>query len=536
MIQKVLLIVNENSKFADVENHCNKFAIDCLPVQNSNTFDIEIEFTSAIKFFRNHDYKWVDLNEVRIATDFSPKIILLEDGTYVQPNRTDGIWETDSKDHTKLYWKFNPLYSKPITKYTGNLNAKNVVQANSAVNFNKKFELLFSKKSAIEISRSSIPFAAITCFTDHCDFDSLENLKAQRSLFKSTAIKVTKGFFLNHFSKRAENASVENDKSELELWRSDGHELCYHSLSQSIKSEDESHLDFKKFVPPFSAIPVWIDHGYQPYNFSLFEKNKISSKDYEAILEEKEIKMLWNYIDSGTGTFGVLNQLNARHFTLEKFVQGNVSASRMAQAQALIKTIVFHFLNDEKVIGNYKTTAQNFKKLVYQRHIRSLPKFVHDFYILFTAIAGVLLTWNNSKSKTFKVAKYTPLFFTHTLYNKAFVFFQTVEMIDFEKSLSRENINTLIEECGIFIAHTYFSDSITYHSGKLLLINNEINPKIKANFDYLSLKIAEQKIWNPTVTELYDYLQQFENATFGINADGGIELQHSGTLCYRKVQ
>ena len=81
------------------------------------------------------------------------------------------------------------------------------------------------------MSRSIKSFSAIACFTDHCDFDTLSNLQLQRTFFKEKDIKVTKGFFLNHFSKRQDNASYERDKMELDLWINDGHELCYHSLS-----------------------------------------------------------------------------------------------------------------------------------------------------------------------------------------------------------------------------------------------------------------------------------------------------------------
>ena len=97
--------------------------------------------------------------------------------------------------------------------------------------FDKTIALLFSKKSGVEFSRSKIPFSAVACFTDHCDFDTLQNLKIQRELFKTCNIKITKGFFLNNYSKR-ENASYEENKEELDFWKKYGHELAYHSLSQ----------------------------------------------------------------------------------------------------------------------------------------------------------------------------------------------------------------------------------------------------------------------------------------------------------------
>ena len=74
-----------------------------------------------------------------------------------------------------------------------------------------------------------------------------------------------------------------------------------------------------KLFSPFKDISVWIDHGFQPYNFSLFKKNEINPEVYEKNLKEKGISILWNYIDSGTSTAGVINQMNPDQFTVAAF-------------------------------------------------------------------------------------------------------------------------------------------------------------------------------------------------------------------------
>ena len=95
---------------------------------------------------------------------------------------------------------------------------------------------------------------------------------------KVSGISITKGFFLNHFSKRSDNASWQNESDEFKKWVADGHELAYHSLSQSIKSKEESVTDFVNFKSVANTV-TWIDHGYQPYNFSLIENTKIVSQN-----------------------------------------------------------------------------------------------------------------------------------------------------------------------------------------------------------------------------------------------------------------
>lgn len=84
--------------------------------------------------------------------------------------------------------EFNPEYSNSLAEYTGIKNTKKLISANSELHFVEQPSLLFTKADAIEISRSKIPFSAIACFTDHCDYDTLPNLKLQRQLFAKTNI------------------------------------------------------------------------------------------------------------------------------------------------------------------------------------------------------------------------------------------------------------------------------------------------------------------------------------------------------------
>lgn len=536
MIQEITLYSTTYHRITAPKRAGNKVIIDCGDISKmTQSFTIEIEFSFAITFIRNHDYTWLKFKRSKVIDEFSPKIIKLENGFFVQSNITTGIWEFDVSKPTKLFWKFNPEFSKPVTVYSGITNTKTCIQANAFLHLSEQPALLFSEQNAIEISKSIIPFSAVACFTDHCDFDTETNLVLQREFFKEKNIKITKGFFLNQFSKREDNASIERNLAELKLWQQDEHELCYHSLSQSIKSLEESFFDFKNFRPPFLNCNTWIDHGYQPYNFSLFQNNNFGTQEYEEILKEKEIKILWNYVDSGTATDDVINQLNSSHFTLASFFKGNRDVGLIKLFQLMIKNIVFHYFNDEQTISNYKLTAQHFKKIIFQKKLASIPGFVKNFAVLTKSILKVLLSWHSIKNRPFKLAKYTPLFFKHVIDKQEFTFFQTLEMINFKKSLSENNVDLLIKEGGVFIAHTYFADSITYHSGKFFDSKGKVDPVTAKNFQYLSNKIKENCIWNPTLKEFYKYVQQFEEVVFDIDSNNNLYIKNSGTLEFRTI-
>jgi len=538
LIKSIAIInnsISENFVFDFIQNQ--KLVIDLINLDlfNANSFDIKIVFNQPITQFRNHDYTWVNCEKDRIANEYCPKIIKLKNGQLVQANLNLGIWEINKKESHILLWRFNPEFAESITNYTGITNRKKITRVSKIFNFIENPALLFPVSHALEFSRSKYDFSAIACFTDHCDFDTPENLEIQRIFFKENQIKTTKGFFLNHFSKRSDNASFQNNEEEFLKWIEDGHELCYHSLSQSIKSDEQSFKDFKEFLPPLNHLKVWIDHGYQPYNFSLLEKNILSNENFGKILNDKNITSLWNYIDSGTATDGVINQLNPNHFTLENFLRGNKNLKFIKKAQLTIKNIIYHYYNDEEMILKYQNTAGNFKKVIFQKKIKSVFPFIKDFLKLCSSIFSVLLSWKSSKNEPFKFAKYSPLIFKHVIDQKEFYIFQTLEMLDFEKSLSKNNIDTLINEKGVFIAHTYFSVPMEYHTGRLISNSKTINQKVSENFMFLGYKIKNKEIWNPTLSELIEYWSSFEKVILDIDHNGNLFQKTESILKHRKL-
>lgn len=536
---KAIYIINKSleKKIAFDVDQKQKLVIDLinLDFSNTNSFDIKIEFNQPILQFRNHDYTWVNFSEDRIANEYCPKILKLKDGQLVQANMNLGIWEINKKNKHILLWRFNPEFAENITNYTGSANTKNIEKTVKSFKFRQSPALLFPSKNAVEFSRSKYPFSAIACFTDHCDFDTTENLKVQRTFFKENHIKTSKGFFLNHFSKREHNASFENNSEELLRWKEDGHELCYHSLSQSIKDDNQSFEDFKEFLPPLNDLQVWIDHGYQPYNFSLLQKNRLSNKDFEKVLTDKNISTLWNYIDSGTATNGVINQLNPNQFTLESFLNGNKNLGFVKKLQLTIKNIIYHYYNDDQMILKYQNAAGNFKKVIFQKKIKFLFPFIKNFFNLSISIFSVLISWKSSKTRPYKLAKYSPLVFKHIIDEKEFYIFQTLEMLDFERSLSKHNIDTLIIEKGVFIAHTYFSVPMEYHTGRLISDSKTINQKVAGNFGFLGEKIKNNEIWNPTLSQLIDYWRVYEDIIVDIDSEGILVCQNNLDIFSREI-
>ena len=323
-----------------VKIHEFKVTIDSAFIDDEST-TLQIEFEYPILQFRNHDYTWQNIEKLQFANWYAPKILRLKNNQLVQANQHIGIWEFSKKNSNVLLWHFNTKKGELIAKYDSE-NSKKIVQSDAKCKVVSPLALLFPRNGGIEVSRSKMPFSAIACFTDHCDFDTLPNLTQQREFFKAHGIKITKGFFLNNFSKSQETANFEQHSAELKEWVQDGHELAYHSLSQSIKPLEKSLSDFETFKPPLENIRSWIDHGFQPYNVSRYQNYERLRNNYGVLLHDKGVDIFWNYVDSGTAVKGVINQLNPNQFTLQAYYKGVKHLRWKEKIPMLIKNIFFH--------------------------------------------------------------------------------------------------------------------------------------------------------------------------------------------------
>ncbi len=528
MIKKIEIITNSVD------------SVDFLFNNNKVTFENELKFMGPItlKFtfkdpivsVRNHDFTWSLPYESYCASIFTPKLIKLQNNYLVQANITSGSWHIDTISKRVLYWCFNQNNQRPITQYKGESNLRNVITVPETINL-KQLSLLFTKGNGIEFSRSIIPFSGIICFTDHCDFDTLVNLQTLRGFFKDFKIKTTKGFFLNQFSKRKGNVSYENALEELSLWKKDGHEMAYHSITQSLRKPEQAFKEFEEFNPVFSA-STWIDHGYQPYNLSLSSYTTGSFLKRISHLKVKGVNNFWNYIDSGFATNGVINQLNPNHFTLNAYRQGIRVHSIKKRLRLIIKNIIFHYYATPEHIDNYKSLASSFKNGFKIKSIKAVLKFWKHFTFFLKEILSIIFKWKKTSEIVYPLAKYTPIIFKTE--DTGFLF-QTLEMTDFVNGMSISNLDVLIKESGLCILHTYFSVQLNYHEGRLLLDDKTINPHTLDNFKYLSQQLSNQQLWNPTLEELSRYLNGFFNLELDINSIGDICEVSNTYLISRKV-
>jgi len=95
-----------------------------------------------------------------------------------------------------------------------------------------------------------------------------------------------------------------------------------------------------------------------------------------------------------------------------------------AKMGVLIKNAIVHYYANERLISKYKTIATRFKELRYDKKIGVLPQFLADFAGIAIPLVKILLFWRQHKSKPYKLAKYTPLLFKHSIKGVDFIIFK----------------------------------------------------------------------------------------------------------------
>jgi hypothetical protein len=444
----------------------------------------EIEFNESPIAWRNHDYAWVDLKQKRISNELSPKILKFQAENYLMSNRYLGVWEMNPNNQGLLTWHIHHSELSPFFYFEEN-GKRNWLDTPITLDKPLVLKLYFGKTEPIEISRSKIPFSPVIIFTDHCDFDSDILLEKQREFFKTNQIKITKGFFLHHFSKKGDwNSSFERNEAEFYKWKNDGHELCYHALSQSTIWDEQKRINqFEHFESPKELnVTTWIDHGYQLYNLSkieVFEKRNQTL----AHLNSKGINLVWNYNDAGE----VISNLNQNNY--ESFNFTSIWTSKLSFKDKVRLTLFY--CGPESILLDYRYLSGKIKE----------AKGILSKINIYTATIILLLRCILSLKLNSKIS--TQILFPTQFRN--ITGFQTVVVKDWVRSFG-EPLDLLVHEKGISIIHSYFAFLGKHHVNPLFTnADGSISSQVNDAFRKLGSLIEKEEIWNPTLSEFHSF-------------------------------
>jgi hypothetical protein len=489
MCENSLTVERETFEYSLCDNYV-EILFNCKN-KEFKELSFEIEFNERPISWRNHDYTWVNLNKTRFSNDLSPKILKFKNENYLLSNKYIGVWEINPKNRNILKWHIHSSDLSPFFYFDAK-GKRNWVDTPISFDESLVLKLFYGKTKPIEISRSKLPFSAVMIFTDHCDFDSDTLLVKQREFFKKHKIKVTKGFFLHHFSRKGDwNSSFERNSNEFYAWKEDGHELCYHALSQSTIWDDHIRINqFDNFESPVGLnVTTWIDHGYQPYNLSkadyLFNRLKTLNQ-----FHLKGINLVWNYNDSGEAIIN-LNQNNFESFSLLKIWNSKISLTDK------VRITLFYFGSESLKIKYRKLSAK------IQKSKGNIPKITFygiTFILLLRCLWGLRINLKRSAQIFF----HTPI--------KEVLGFQSIVVKDWVWSFS-EPLDLLVHEKGVSIVHSYFAFLGEHHINPLFNnLEGEISIDIENSFKKVSRLIAEGVLWNPTLNEFMSYYKKINKS------------------------
>ena len=332
------------------DNNKDELILNALADFKISSLYIDIHLDSEIQKIRSSDYRWLNYNSNLnlIANYFSPKIICLKNKKKIVGLTSIGAWEILPSNIKKIRWWIVHPELQPTIFFDDNHIRRSYSNQNICKNKSYKIGLLYGTGPVEEFSRTPIGFKPLICFTDHADFDNTENLKIQREFFNKLNIKITKSFFLYNSSSPAKATTFEDQiaQSEFKKWELEGHELCYHSMSDICLPNWSSQ--FNNFCSPkgINKVKIYIDHSTHPYNYT---KTTNLPNWYEAI-NLKGIKLIWNYLDSGPGNYYAINQIIPYSFTAHNIIKSYLH-SKVTRLNTSLKSVVrdllLYFANDE---------------------------------------------------------------------------------------------------------------------------------------------------------------------------------------------
>lgn len=445
--------------------------------------------------FRTYKYTWTTADAPFVASTLSPKILKFPDGTCLMACRIIGTWVYDPKRPRQLRWIIYGADVQPFFRYDES-SMRHWFETGGTCTEEIQLRLIRTDKP-IELSFSQLPFKPVMIFTDHCDFDSDLLLRKQRECFTSRGIRVTKGVFLKKHSHKGDwNSAWEGNEDEFRQWAAEGHELCYHALSQS-KLPDPAMQEalVQQFQSPLSdpmQFRTWIDHGYQRYNISK-ARDLIDRAQRLLHLVQKGVQQCWNYHDVAEVTDN-LNQLDYDQMT----------PFRILNARSLSLTekirILLYFNATESDLVRYRAIAGIIKE-------RKIFSMLPQGFIFLKLVLKALFS-NPSERRLRNAQSVIPTEIP------SMCAFQSIIVKDFSKAFGQP-YNRFKAESGLAIVHTYFSFLEGHHGSTLFKsATGEITPRVEEVFDSIGRDIAQGELWNPTLAEFMDYCRSLYGFDF----------------------
>ena len=355
------------------------------------------------------------------------------------------------------------------------------------------------------------------CLTDHPDWDSVRKATILYELFGANDIRITKAVFPHADPGWDYGPGMDSHDyaAIIDEWHRAGHEIAYHGLGSAREapvSLDECTRRIERLSP--YRPETWIDHGSGEYR--IVKRARLAEDvDLLPYLAARGVKNYWSYADVWHNPASYLHLWHPRRgigafsdFARLTRVRGWTSPRQLAYLASIpVKNLTGssqyrQVLSQPWAFSEWRALLRNGHLL---RHLRREPLFLYH-------MNGD--SWCGERN--------TPLVFDTILLNH--VAFQ----------LSPSNIERLVQESGLLLAHTYLGDVNPKGGGNCFHIkrDSEILGRFRENIEHMGHIQSRGDLVTSSLRDLRNAVTDWAEVGFVRRSDGW-EVHGTATVSSR---
>jgi len=381
-------------------------------------------------------------------------------------------------------------------------------------------------------------FKAALSFTDHADYDSTDRLEGiffGKGGLCEHNIRITKSIFVN--SKKADNSlASERFYKLIKRLAEHGNEIAAHSTRFLPAKRDAVESDLPT-LSPFSPT-TWIDHSYaNPVSICVNGAQEGTSGYILDLLAQFGYQQIWAYVDISsdppTGNLNMLNPEGTRPFdyfkrAMAEVVKRKFWLARLYFQQCVRWAIGYNFLFSVSRVVRLTFKIRSLWQLrIYLQSLGILVGFCLNPLKLVRVIKGFF--------RQNPIAEAGTVFYTHSRVaidaTEPFTLFTSILINNYSDAFSPSNVDKLIKERGIHIAHTYLACTRSNYRDKAWELRKGqfcISKGFESNCRYMAKKMQEGALWIVPISELANFYRSLKRLRIINLSDEEVKVINGG--------
>lgn len=392
-----------------------------------------------------------------------------------------------------------------------------------------------------------LPAGAEAAFalTDHCDFDTTDRLRTflhgngAGEGWLGRGLRLTKSVFaLDRGPEESPTVSINDGayRTLIHALAQDGSEIVPHSLNEWGGLDPATfHAALTTLAAEWSP-RVWIDHGYLPYNYTMgggrdpnFRLlDKLAERGFVALAAGHDIPI------DACASLNMLAPPSAEVGSVSKQTWLHVRQRHTGTALRYLRAAIRRRLAGPSgyVLDGLLLSAAGLAKHVGRTGRLSRANWVESWGLTRQRIQGLAqsgpraLQAPHTRKELLDVAaiaypeRGVPLSQADT---NELLLFTTQETIHTKDIYTPDALNRLLDERGLHVGHCYLLNNLPYIAG--IFDSSTAAPRLSTEWlrfiDLLSHVAQQNRVWNPVVSDLVEYMRLLQHVALVPDLDAG---------------